>query len=379
MKVSICHITSAHPRKDGRIFKRQCLTLASHNLETILVTCDGLPNEFIDGVNIQSYSDHKLSKRERFKLLFFNKRFVNYLLRIDAQVYQFHDIELMEVGKALKKKGKKVIFDSHENWPGYIESLLPKLRILRIIANNSILHYYRKTLPLFDAIFTVSPNLVEDLEVFSDKVLLIPNYPLLSEVAESNVKREHKNYFVYAGSVYQMSNQINIAKAISLIDSDVQYKIIGGINSEYKSQIQNEDIKNRIEFIPWVDKSVLNKLMANSLAGLVLLGYVPICCGRMGQLGSNKLFEYMAAGIPVICTDFVLWKEIIKKYKCGICVNPYNVGEIKNAMEYIVLNREDAIKMGENGRKAILNEYNWNLHIDKFLSCYLKLLNYNDN
>ena len=77
--MKICHITSAHTRNDGRIFKRECLAIAKYSNEVILVCCDGKGNVSEDGVTITSYTNKKLSKLQRGKLLFFNKKFLKYL------------------------------------------------------------------------------------------------------------------------------------------------------------------------------------------------------------------------------------------------------------------------------------------------------------
>ena len=67
----------------------------------------------------------------------------------------------------------------------------------------------------------------------------------------------------------------------------------------------------------------------------------------------------MQLGVPVIATDFILWKEIIDKYQCGIYVEPKNVEAIKRAIQYLFTETEIARKMGMNGRRAITECYNW--------------------
>ncbi|MFP3471738.1 glycosyltransferase, partial [Micrococcus sp. SIMBA_144] len=65
------------------------------------------------------------------------------------------------------------------------------------------------------------------------------------------------------------------------------------------------------------------------------------------------MFEYMSAGIPVIASNFPLWKEIVETNECGICVDPLNIEEVSNAMIWLKENPERAKQMGENGRRAI--------------------------
>ena len=93
----------------------------------------------------------------------------------------------------------------------------------------------------------------------------------------------------------------------------------------------------------------------------------------IGTLGNTKLFEFMEAKLPVICSNYLLWKEIIDKYECGLYVDPNNVDEIRNAIEFIINNPEKAQKMGENGRQAVLNEFNWDTQEKVLIELYERL------
>jgi len=78
----------------------------------------------------------------------------------------------------------------------------------------------------------------------------------------------------------------------------------------------------------------------------------------------------MEAGLPVIASDFALWREIIDKSGCGVCVDPTKPEKISEAIKYLSENPERARKMGSNGRKAVLKEYNWDNESKKFISIY---------
>ena len=67
----------------------------------------------------------------------------------------------------------------------------------------------------------------------------------------------------------------------------------------------------------------------------------------------------MEAALPVICTKVTLWEEIIEKYQCGICVDPDDVDEIEKALKFLVENKEIAYQMGQNARRAVIEEFNW--------------------
>lgn len=369
----VCHITVAHPRYDARIFLREASTLAEAGNEVFLICADGKGEEVKNEVLITSYTSQQMSKRDRFKLLFFNTRFINYLLSFNADVYQFHDLELIEVGRKLKRKNKKVIFDSHENWVDLIPCYFSKNKFIqKFITNVFVPRYYRKVVSVFDAVFTVSPNMVEELKRFNARTFFIPNYPSIANYKE--LKVDKKNFILYQGMVYKISNQKEIVKAVNNLPFKFKYKIVGKIDKTLKEELEVIDINQKVEFVNWIDKSELDILMRQALVGLVVLDYCPICCGKDGQLGSNKIFEYMLSGLPVICTDFKLWKElIIDKYNCGICVNPRDVKQIQEAIEWFFNHEAEAKEMGLKGRDAVLKEFNWEAYKNTFLDVYDKI------
>ncbi|MCP4176145.1 MAG: glycosyltransferase family 4 protein, partial [bacterium] len=129
----------------------------------------------------------------------------------------------------------------------------------------------------------------------------------------------------------------------------------------------------KVDLIPFVPKIELDKIAKNVTIGIVVYDYNPNWGNKRGSLGVNKIFEYMLYGLPIICTDYILWKEIIAKYNCGICVNPNNIEEITKAIKYLLDNKEKAYIMGQNGKKAVLNEFNWSSQEKKLLEIYKTL------
>src|SRR5690606_8325565 len=88
----------------------------------------------------------------------------------------------------------------------------------------------------------------------------------------------------------------------------------------------------------------------------------------------TKFFEYMNAGLPIICSNFPVWKKFVEKYECGIAVDPYDDEEIKKAINTLRNDPQLANKMGENGRKAVQEELNWFAEERKLLNWYEQLL-----
>jgi glycosyltransferase involved in cell wall biosynthesis len=86
------------------------------------------------------------------------------------------------------------------------------------------------------------------------------------------------------------------------------------------------------------------------------------------------MFEYMSAGLPVIASNFPLWKEIVEGNKCGICVDPMDPKAIASAIQWMIDHPEEAEEMGKNGRRAVETKYNWANESKKLVGLYQRLI-----
>ena len=86
-----------------------------------------------------------------------------------------------------------------------------------------------------------------------------------------------------------------------------------------------------------------------------------------------KLFEYMAAGMPVIASDFPLWREIVTDAGCGLLVNPEDAPAIAAAINRLLGDESMARQMGEAGRQAVLSRYSWSAEAQKLVALYAQL------
>jgi glycosyltransferase involved in cell wall biosynthesis len=88
----------------------------------------------------------------------------------------------------------------------------------------------------------------------------------------------------------------------------------------------------------------------------------------------TKFFEYMNAGLPIICSNFPVWKDFVETHECGIAIDPTKDEEIREAITFLQENPEEAKRMGENGKKAVMNELNWGTQEKKLVDWYVELL-----
>lgn len=374
IKNRICHFTCAHEADDVRVFQKECVSLAKAGFEVYLVVPNA-KSELVDGVHIVGVPSPSMNPI--YRLFFLSRRVYRETCKIDADLYQFHDIELFRYGLKLKRRGKKVVFDSHENWIGYAEGIqwLPKWA--KHLVKKYLVRQYSRYLKYFDRALSVSPHISTILSKYSGRVELVMNYPIIEangllDISDSNYIQRPNNV-CYAGTVYEFSLQENIVKAITSI-SDLKYLIIGNITEGYKEKIIREDVNGQVVFVNYVDKNTLRSYYQNSIIGFALFDYVSNLGGKVGSLGVNKIFEYMAMGLPIICTDFDLWKDIVKKYDCGLCVNPHSINEIQSAVRFLLDNKLAAYNMGRNGQKAVLAEFNWDVERDKYIGIVKSIL-----
>lgn len=372
-KIHVCHVLSGYHRNDPRIFHRQCKSMLSFGYSVSIITNDGLPDEIVDEIHIKCINS-KYSSRA-INLLFAKFQFIKLAIEMNADVYQLHSPELISLGIALKKRGKKVIYDAHEDMPRHIleKHWIPTL--LRKIVSRYVEFYMRYYLKKYDGIISPHQHVVDDLLTINDNVELITNFAIVKEKIEVSREQfyEKLNILCYSGTCYLHSNQIQILNAIA--DMNVNYWIAGSISPNLYSEMEKNKSFEKIKYFGRLSWEKLDEFYSNCGVGMVVLDYKMNWGGKKGTYAVNKMFEYMEASLPIICSDYEMWKEVIEKYNCGLYVEPGNVDQISKAIHFMLSNPDQAFKMGQNGRKAIIEEYNWEKEEQKYFVFCSKIFN----
>ena len=370
-KIKVCHVISGYYRNDPRIFQRQCKSLVNGGFEVCILTNDGQPNEVMEGIKL--YATDKYWKNRIKVLLFANSQFIKKAIEINADIYQLHSPELLSLGLTLKKLGKIVIYDSHEDLPSHIleKEWIPL--IVRKPISIFINFYMYIFLKNYNEIISPHQHVVEKLELINANTTLITNFAKVGSLINYDLSHylNRENIICYSGTVYSSSNQEFILEAISNINN-LKYQIAGFIDENYQEQLSERKGFKKLKFLGRIPYEELGDFYSKSLIGIVIMDYTLNLGHRRGTYAVNKIFEYMEAGLPIICTDYDLWKEIINKYDCGVCVEPNNAKQIEEAIKFLISNKEKAYQMGQNGRKAVLLEYNWITQEKEYLRIFEK-------
>ncbi|MDJ0773399.1 MAG: glycosyltransferase family 4 protein [Mastigocoleus sp. MO_167.B18] len=361
----VVHLTSVHTPFDTRIFHKECTSLVNYIYKVVLIVCH-TQDEFVKNTKIRSIIKPQNRQERIFKTIW---KILEYAIDEDAYIYHFHDPELIPIGLILKAKGKKVIYDVHEDLPRQIlnKNYIPKpLRkflasLIEVIENFSAKH--------FDGIVTATPFINFRFSEIGCNTVNVNNYPNLSELHIPEVNWKDKEKAVcYVGGIWEQRGIYEMVKAIG--QTNTKLLLAGNFSStEQRNKVVSMSGWANVKELGYLDRKGVADTLAKSIAGLVVLHPIINYLDALPV----KMFEYMSAGIPVIASNFPLWKEIIEGNKCGICVDPMNPKAIAKAIQWIVDNPNEAKRMGENGRKAVEEKYNWENEADKLRALYKEL------
>jgi len=363
--ITVCHLTSVHPQSDTRIYIKECHSLAQAGFLVNYIV-PGVVNSSEGNINIHGVNKGNGNRLNRMTKTV--KAVYQKALEIDADIYHFHDSELIPVGIKLKKKGKKVIYDIHEDLP---RALLSKKWINPILRKPMAYFfelYENRAANKFECLMTATPFITKRFKKVNTNTVNINNYPLLSELqsSESEGFSSKQKQVCYVGGLGPIRGIHELLDAAYLINGSIH---IGGPINPRKMEEQLNAHEN-IEYLGFLDRVQVKNLLALSVAGIVT--FLPEPNHINAQ--PNKMFEYMSAGIPIICSDFPLWRSIIEKHNCGICVDPEKPEDIAEAINYLLDNPDIAECMGRNGRRAIEMEYNWEQESKKLIEAYKNLM-----
>jgi glycosyltransferase involved in cell wall biosynthesis len=224
----------------------------------------------------------------------------------------------------------------------------------------------------FDAIVPATPKIAGRFP--ADKTVVVQNFPILEElVAPEPVPYDQRPpHFAYVGGITRARGAREIVEAIGLVSSGEAGLRFAGAFSPQNLQPEIEVISGwaKVDFLGWADRKQVANLLSSVRAGLVLFHSGPNHCSAQ----PNKMFEYMAAGLPVLASDFLLWRQIVDEVGCGLLVDPQDPAAIAQAMQWILDNPQEAEAMGRRGRVAVEEKYNWEREAEKLIGLYKELM-----
>ncbi|WP_100400332.1 glycosyltransferase [Bacillus sp. FJAT-44742] len=371
MTKKVVHITTVHHPFDTRIFHKECKALAKEGYQVKLITTDheDLNASTYDGIGIIKL---KPRKKRWNRFIFGTLEAYSKAKSLNADIYHFHDPELMWVGRLLKNSKNNVIYDVHEDYKTSIEqkNYLPKK------VRSKLAKVFRSIERRISRNFHICLAEKYYQDIFPKGQLILNYPPIREEYKQENVFGDGKPSLLYTGNITEDRGALIHANLTNL-NLDIKIRMVGKCSTNVFERMNEASGMNK----DYLDIKGLNKFISREeidkeyfkhyVAGLAL--FPPTEHYKKKEL--TKFFEYMQAGLPIICSDFPKWKEFINKYNCGLVVDPYNHQEIRKAILFLINNPEQAKIMGENGREAINNELNWEHEEEKLKLWYKKIIN----
>jgi glycosyltransferase involved in cell wall biosynthesis len=288
---------------------------------------------------------------------------------VGADLYHFHDPELMPLALLLARSGTPVIYDAHEDLAATMLDkpwVRPRLRrpLARLVARIEPAAAKRLA-----AVVAATPAIAERF-IEGGPVVTVANYPQVAEfaaTAKPGVRKERAVCFV--GNLTAIRGIDTMLEAVAM--TDARLVLAGRFDSTgLAERVRTSPGWTHVVNLGPVGRAEVAEIFSRSMAGLVL--FKPAANHFRAQ--PTKLFEYMSAGLPVIASNFPLWRDIVERNGCGICVDPLSAHELANAIRWILANPQEAQEMGENGRRAVRSTYNWEAEGQKLTALYRSLL-----
>jgi glycosyltransferase involved in cell wall biosynthesis len=363
----VAHLTSAHPRDDIRIFHKECRSLVNAEYEVTLVVADGLGDAMRDGVQI---IDVGCSSGRWDRIFRVTKRVRDRAIKLDRDVYHLHDPELLSVARALKKLGKKVIFDAHEDVPKQVLGKHYLHPVVRKLISYAVAVYERYVCARIDGIVAATPSIRDKFLRINSNTVDINNYPLVGELEGFMSWDAKADEVCYVGSIASIRGIKEVVASMALTQSGAKLNLVGGfVEPQVEVEVRADLGWRRVNALGVQNRQEVRNVLARSKVGLVTFHPLP----NHVDAQPNKMFEYMSAGVPVIASNFPLWREIVNGNGCGECVDPMDPVAIAKAIDLIVSDPIRAKRMGENGRQAVEKKYNWAAEELKLKSFYRRL------
>ncbi|GAC1635696.1 MAG: glycosyltransferase family 4 protein [Candidatus Acidiferrum sp.] len=363
----VAHLTSVHSALDHRIFRKECRSLARAGYAVTVIGPHGADAEQ------EKISIRAIAKPES-RLLRMTQtawRVYRAALRENADVYHFHDPELIPMALLLRTHGKKVIYDVHEDYPKdiYYKPYLPGLvrRVISSVVEKIELTSARH----FSAIVAVTPVIAERFTPANKKTVIVRNFPYQEELVSvlAGPWDTRRVAAAYVGTISPQRGICEIVQAVGLLP-----EILG-----VKLEIAGEDVPPGVrQLAGWqrvchhgiLDQKGTYDLLRQVRVGLSCQHPIPTFVDSIPV----KIFEYMGAGLPIIVSNFPLWRQMFESSRCAIFVNPLDTQEIAAALEFLLSNPAEAEAMGKRGQAAVASQFNWNSESKTLVELYAGLI-----
>ncbi len=364
----VVHLSSVHRAVDTRILHRECRSLAAAGHDVTLIARHPQP-EVVGGVRIDPLPvpPHRLHRVTRTV-----GEVARRAVSARADLYHLHDPELVPTGLMLRALGHRVVYDVHEDPAAQVLSKPWIPTPLRPAARHTLRAAEGGARLGMSGVVVAEP---EHLRRFpGPRTALVQNFPFRAEF--DHVARppwdSRPHRITYVGSMSRARGMVELVAAVGRLGPElgVRLALAGSLPDPLRAECATDLGWARTDALGFCDRAKVASLLAGTRVGLCVLHPEP----NYVNAWPTKLFEYMAAEIPVIASDFPLWRRIVEEAGCGLLVDPQDVDGIAAAIDTLLRQPERAAEMGRRGREAFLDRFCFEHEASRLLRFYEALL-----
>ena len=380
--MKICILTTVDSPFDPRVFYKEAKSLAKVHDVIVIAPSDEPIDKEIDGIRVITV--RKLTNKILHPITMW--KIFREGLKQECDVCHCHAPGGLFLGALLKiSKRSKVVYDAREHYPSLIaentlfpDFIRPLVRFLADIEERVLIRFA-------DVVITVNESLQKHYAKIGKEAIVIYNFPNLKafnpDKKNGILGKEYaqNKIVIYEGAVSRKRGLDKFLLALPKVREtvlDVKFLVVGKLfdTGDFEKWIDDylkkQKLNANFEMIGQKPHEEVVNYINISNVGIIL--FQPTHYNNLIGL-PLKLFEYMACGKPVVASNFPEIRKVVKEADCGILVDPTDVDEIANAILYLLEHQKEAKRMGENGRRAVEERYNWDKMEEKLLKLYRRL------
>ena len=355
-----------HPVDDHRILHKECASLRDAGYDVTLIAPHDGDTE-IAGIHVVGVRVPARNRLERMVRGY--EAAYRAAVEVDADLYHLHDPELLPCGVRLARAGKRVVYDAHEDVPVQLRNKEWLPRATRPVVAAGFARLEAALTARLDAVVSPSASALERLRPRQPRVVFVANYPRLETIAPPPPWSERRRAACYVGGITRVRGARELVEAMADVDGELY--LAGAISPpDLQGELERSPGWQRVRYLGRIPHEQVGDVLASSKVGLIPLHPIPNYRDSLPV----KLFEYAAAGLPVIATDVPRWREFLERHDCGVCVPHDSPRLLAAAIRELLDDDERARAMGERGRRAVEAHYSWDSQAEALGALYDEVL-----
>ena len=367
---TIAHVTTVHPRGDTRIAVKEAATLQRALGGVALFVQDGGGNGTgPGGVRVVDTGPRPASRLLRMTGGAW--RMTRAVAAARPRIAHFHDPELIPAALWWKIRGIKVVYDVHEDLPRQVLTKPWIPRLLRRPVAGLVTLAEGLAGRLMDGIVAATAKI--GARFSPARTAVVQNFPDLRELSFAALMPHAARppHVLYVGGITEIRGIETMVRAMALVRTPgARLRLAGSFASPaLEARMAALDGWDRVDPLGWAERREVHRLLSEVRAGLVLLAPAP----NYVEAQPVKMFEYMAAGLPVIASDFPRWRALVGDADCALFVDPGDPAAAAAAIDGILADSARGEAMGARGCAAVRTRFNWANEAETLLELYRRL------